>query len=198
MGHLPPGRSYDDDDQGNPIVIEGQRDVILGSGVVEIPGGHTYVVAVGGFGGEQWQRKVDFVAYASCRIYQVISAEDIECDRSGDPDRTRLDTDVPSGGLHDVRGSSEFVSVRGWATDPDDPLGTIRVRFTVDGAWHGITRAGSRHSWGSDRLAVLDGHGFEARLLTLLSAGDHEICGLAINDGAGPDTPIGCQTLTIR
>lgn len=142
-------------------------------------------------------RKVAFVECASCRIYEVLSGIAAGCDRPGDPARTRLDTDVPSGGLDLVAGGPEFVTVRGWASDPDDPVGTVLVRFMVDGHWSGITRAADRHSWGSDPGLVLRGHGFETMLLTLLAPGPHEVCATAINDGSGFDTPIGCEVLVV-
>lgn len=198
MGHLPPGRSYEDDEEGTPVIVEGARDTVLGGGIVEIPGGHTYAIGLGGFGGWSWPGKLAWVSYASCRVYEVISGDDIDCDRSGDPQRTLLDTDPPTGGLVTVSGGPEFVGVRGWAADPDDPFGSILVRFTVDGHWSGITRAAHHHAWGADPAAVRPGHGFETTLLTLLAPGEHEICAHAINDGEGPDTPVGCLTHVVE
>lgn len=196
-GHLPPGRTYEDDDGVEVPPPEGARDAILGAGVIEVPGGPTYVVSVVSMGGWSWPGKVAFIGYASCRIYEVVSGDPVGCDRPGDPARVVLDTDSPSGRLALVAGGSEFVTVRGWASDPDDPEGTVLVRFMVDGFWSGITRAAERHSWGSDPRVVLSGHGFETTLLTLLPPGPHEICATAINDGSGSDTPIGCAVLVV-
>ena len=194
VGALPPGRTYENDEGEDEPPPEGSTDAMIGAGVVEVPGGPTYVVAIAATKGWSWFGKLSFVEYASCRIYEVLADDPQECDRSGDPSRTRLDTDEPTGGLSLVKGDAEFVDVRGWASDPDDPFGTIRVRFTVDGHWSGITRADHRHSWGADPSVVWDGHGFETTLLALLAPGEHEICAHAINDGAGPDTEIGCMT----
>lgn len=183
-GILQPGRVYDDDPNGNPRPNEG-TDVAIASGVVEIPGGHVYSIAIGSVGGEGWNGKLGFVGYASCRIYEEISGERIGCDRSGDPARSRLDSDPPTGAFDRVRGGAEFLTVSGWAADPDDWQRPILVRFSVDGRWHGITRTGP------------DGR-FTTGLLALLGPGDHEVCAHAINDGDGPDTSIGCRTLTVR
>jgi hypothetical protein len=196
MGVLPPGRSYEDDEEGNPILVEGARDTILGGGVVEVPGGPTYVVAIGGFGGASWWGKVRFVEYASCRIYEVMSGDDLMCDSSADPSRTRLDTDPPTGRLLSVGGTSEFISVRGWASDPDDPFDSVLTRFSVNGTWHGITRADGRSPGSAG--PVQDGHGFDTTILALLPPGEHEVCAYAINDGAGADSLIGCELFVVR
>jgi hypothetical protein len=166
--------------------------------VVEIPGGPSYVVAIGSFGGSSWPGKVAWVAYAACRIHETVSGEDLECDRSGDPSRTRLDRDAPIGHLARVWGDGEFVSVRGWAVDPDDPLAPIGVRFTIDGHAAGSDLADDRGLGDADRSLVGPGHGFSDVLLAGLPPGPHEVCASAVNDGAGPSTPLGCLTLEVR
>ena len=197
MGWLPPGRTEEDEDTGEIIEVDA-LDSIIGSGVVEIPGGPTYVVAVGAFGGDNWPGKVAFVSYAACRIHETISGEDLVCDRSGDPRRTRTDTDPPMGGLDAVTGDANFVGVRGWAVDPDDISQPVLVRFTLDGFWTGSALAVERGSWGGDAQVVDRGHGFRDTLLAELTPGSHEVCAVALNDGNGPDTQIGCMSLEIR
>lgn len=195
MGVLPPGRSKLDP-EGNEVPVM-ERDTMLGAGVIDIPGGPTYVFSVATMGGYSWWGKVKFVEYATCRIYEVLANETIGCDRSVDPDRTRLDTDSPVGGLTAVGGTGEFVTVHGWAADPDELFDPILTRFTIDGAWSRTARADQRHSWGGE-TRVLPGHGFDTVLLAGLEPGDHEVCAWAINDGAGPDTMVGCLTLAVR
>lgn len=197
MGWLPPGRTGEDHETGEVVELE-FRDTIMGSGVVEVPGGPTYVVAIGTFGGDSWPGKVAFVAYASCRIYEAIAGEDLWCDRPGDPYRVRADTDPPIGGLYSVKGTAGFLQARGWAVDPDDISRHVLVRFMVDGFWTGSDRADEPTSWGGDGHLVDRGHGYQDTLLVELTPGSHEVCAVALNDGDGADTEIGCQVVWIR
>ncbi len=197
MGWLPPGRTEEDEDTGEIVEVDA-LDTLIASGVVEVPGGPTYVVAIGSFGGTSWPGKVAFVSYAACRIHQTISGDDLVCDRSGDPHRVRADTDPPIGGLHSVAGSAQFLEVRGWAVDPDDISHPILVRFTVDGFWTGSDRAGDPTSWGASPYSVTRGHGYEDMLLVELTRGPHEVCAVAINDGDGRNVDIGCKIVLIR
>lgn len=197
MGWLPPGRTEEDEETGEILEVDA-LDVLIGSGVIEVPGGPTYIVAVGSFGGSSWRGKVAFVSYAGCRIHEMISGTGIGCDRAGDPHRVRADTDPPVGGLQSVRGSRGFVDVRGWAVDPDDTLRHILVRFKVDGFWTGSDRASERHSWGGPALLVDPGHGYSDTLLVELAPGPHTVCAFALNDGDGSDTEIGCRTVVVR
>jgi hypothetical protein len=197
MGWLPPGRTEEDEDTGEVTEVDA-LDSMIGSGVVEIPGGPTYALAVGAFGGDDWPGKVAFVSYVACRIHETISGEDLICDRPGDPHRTRVDTDPPIGGLDLVTGNANFVQVRGWAVDPDDISQPILVRFTLDGFWTGAALATERTSWGGDVRLVDRDHGYQDTLLAELVPGSHEICAVALNDGSGPDTLIGCLNLDTR
>ncbi len=197
MGWLPPGRTEEDEETGEILEVDA-LDTLIGSGVVEVPGGPVYAVAIGSFGGTSWPGKVAFVAYAACRIHETISGEDLVCDRPGDPYRVRADTDPPIGGLHSAGGTAWFLQVRGWAVDPDDISGHVLVRFTVDGFWTGADRANERTSWGGDPQLVDAGHGYEDTLLVELTRGSHEVCAVAINDGDGPDTDIGCDVVVIH
>lgn len=197
MGWLPPGRTEEDEETGEIVEVDA-LDTLIGSGVVEVPDGPVYALAIGSFGGTSWSGKVAFVAYAACRIHETIIGEDLACDRPGDPHRVRADTDPPIGGLHSVEGTAGFLEVRGWAVDPDDISGHVLVRFTVDGFWTGSDRANERHSWGGDAFIVDPGHGFGDTLLVELSPGPHEVCAVAINDGDGRDTGIGCLSVVVR
>ena len=197
MGWLPPGRTAVDEESGEVVEVDA-LDTLIASGVIELPGGEAYVVAIGSFGGDSWRGKVAFVAYAACRIHETITGEDLLCDRPGDPYRVRADTDLPMGGLDSVTGNAWFLEVRGWAADPDDLSHPILVRFTVDGFWTGADRAGDRTSWGGDAYVVDSGHGYRRTLLVELTPGPHEICAVALNDGEGRDTGIGCRIVVIR
>jgi len=197
MGWLPPGRTEEDDDTGEIVEVDA-LDTLIGSGVIEIPGGPVYVVAIGSFGGASWPGKVAFVAYAACRIHETISAQDLACDRPGDPYRVRANTDPPIGGLHSVEAVGNLLEVRGWAVDPDDISHHVLVRFTVDGFWVGSDGAWKQTSWGGDPQLVAVGHGFEDKLIVELAPGLHEVCASAMNDGDGPNTDIGCAVALIH
>jgi len=197
MGWLPPGRTEEDEDTGETVEVDA-LDTLIGSGVVEVPDGPVYALAIGSFGGTSWPGKVAFVAYAVCRIHETIIGDDLPCDRPGDPHRVSADTDPPIGGLQAVGGTAGFLEVRGWAVDPDDISGRVLVTFTVDGFRTGSDRANERHSWGGDAFVVGPGHGFGDTLLVELSPGSHQVCAIAINDGDGRDTEIGCLSVVIR
>lgn len=196
MGVLPPGRSYEDDEEGEPVVTEG-RDTVVGGGVIITPDGRAYAIGVGAFAGQEWQGKINWVAYVTCRIHAELAGADPACDRGGDPARTRLDTDAPVGGLLQVTATSERLVVEGWAWDPDDPDGPIVVGFTVDGVW-----SGGRRTFGSSGSPrdLWDGHTertFRIARLALLGSGAHEVCAVAFNDGQGPDASLGCRTVVV-
>jgi len=76
--------------------------------------------------------------------------------------------------------------------------GPIQVRFTIDGWWTGSDLAADRRSYGASPFETPDGHGFEDVLLAQLAPGPHEVCAHALNDGQGPDAPIGCQTIVLQ
>ena len=84
-----------------------------------------------------------------------------------------------------------FVSVAGWAHDPDtaDPIG---VHVYVDGAGSAIVADGPTPA-GAD---VAGRHGFSATIAA--SAGVHRVCVYAINTSLGPNTTLRCQDVTVR
>lgn len=191
MGWLPPGRTAVDEETGETVPVV-DRDTLVGSGIVAIPGGPAYAVAIGSFGGSDWPGKVAWVAYASCRIHETITDTDLECDRPGDPRRVRLDGDPPVGRLVSADSRAGSALVRGWALDPDDPAATTWVRITVDGRVAGAVRAWHPPSWGASPAHVAPGHGFTGIVSIPAGRGAHPVCAEALNDGDGPDSPLGC------
>lgn len=89
---------------------------------------------------------------------------------------------------YDVQGNT--VTVRGWALDPDtkDPI-AVHVYVGASGTAH--TADGVR----KDIAAAYPGFGEQHGVAVprTLPAGGEQVCVYAINDGAGPDTVIGCR-----
>ncbi len=191
MGWLPPGRTEVDEATGETVPVV-DRDTLVGSGIVTIPDGPTYLIAIGSFGGRDWPGKVAWVAYASCRIHETIAEADLECERPGDPRRVRLDADPPIGGLLSADHHAMSVLVRGWALDPDDPAAATWVRVTVDGRVAGALRAFRPSSWGASPSHIPPGHGFTGVVPVPAGRGAHMVCAEALNDGDGPHWPLGC------
>lgn len=96
----------------------------------------------------------------------------------------------PVGSIDPAAGPLGLV-VRGWALDPDTTE-PITVTVTVDGApvdvladLDGPADAGTPRS----------GHGYET--VRLARSGTYEVCVVARNVGAGHDTPLGCEQVTV-
>ncbi|WP_341975319.1 hypothetical protein LTA6_003680 [Microbacterium sp. LTA6] len=101
---------------------------------------------------------------------------------------------VPFGNFEGVAVEAGAVVVGGWAIDPDttNPISVhIYVDSTSSAHWADKERAdvaGAYPGTGSK-------HGFSERLST--SAGTHNVCVYAINDGAGGHVLLGCKTVTV-
>jgi hypothetical protein len=103
---------------------------------------------------------------------------------------------VPSGspiGVVDaVTASSDSVTVRGWALDPDTAA-SIPVHVYVDGVGRAITADAPRSDIARSFPAYGAAHGFSTTVP--VRSGSHEICVYAINQGAGATVLMRCQTV---
>lgn len=99
----------------------------------------------------------------------------------------------PFGSVDTMTTGPDFVTVRGWALDPDttDP---ISVRIDVDS--HGTTVvAGAGRTDVGRIFGKGDLHGYNASVPT--TAGTHTVCVTALDSVGGPGTTLGCRTLTV-
>jgi hypothetical protein len=87
------------------------------------------------------------------------------------------------------------IDVSGWAIDPDTK-NAIPVHVYVDSAGTALTANLSRSDIGRAFPAYGPAHGF-SRVLKA-SAGAHQVCAYAINEGAGATVLMGCKTVQVQ
>jgi len=190
-GWLPLGREWqlpDTPEGPGEIIILEARGVSVGAGIISVPDGPTYVIAVTAFDGRSWGGMTAWTEYASCVVYSVIAEEPMVCARSRDPGSIAQRAAPPSGELLQAESVSGFLMVDGWAGDPDAWWVPTAVRVTVDGvAFGGMVAAIPRDA------AHLFTPEFHGTLLEELTPGLHEVCVVALDDGGGETVPIGCR-----
>jgi len=194
-GWLPIGREWqlpDTEDGPGEIIILTGRGVSVGAGVITVPGGPAYAIAIAAYDGRSWGGMTSWVEYGSCVIYSVIAAEPMACSRSSDPGPIARHSAAPEGGLAGVGSRHGFLVVDGWAADPDAWWVPTLVRITVDGApFGGVVAAVPADP--SDLIAPR----FHRMLLAEMGPGAHEVCAWALNDGGGNPVGIGCMSVTV-
>jgi len=109
----------------------------------------------------------------------------------GDPTTSR----IPTGWLDSVGLVGSQVTAAGWAFDADtaDP---VPIDLTIDGAVVASVLA-DREYPGLETVYPAAGsrRGFEVTATT--TAGTHQVCVVARNDGVGDDRGLGCKTVTV-
>jgi hypothetical protein len=100
----------------------------------------------------------------------------------------------PQGGISEFTASSTSVSVQGWAIDPNAPRKSVTVRVCGSG-WCLDARANGI-DFGS--LATFAGSGFDHGFLATVQIppGSRSVCVVAVNEGPGTDTTLGCTRIT--
>ena len=197
MGWLPVGREYElqDDETGwggeppGTVVTFDRGAIDAGAGIVTTPDGASYAIAVASYDGRLWKFMTGWVEYVSCVVYSVVAEDPIDCVRGQDPLAIRERRAVPSGELQTVLTRTGFVRVAGWAVDPDAWWQPTRVAITFDGVV--VAQASARPTGGEDLFAPRFAREFP------FEGGEHEVCAVALNDGNGEDTPIGCHTISL-
>jgi len=194
-GWLPLGREWQlpdtPDGPGEIIILEG-RGVSTGAGIITVPDGPSYVIAVAAFDGRSWGGMTSWTEYASCVVYSVIAETPRTCARPGDPQAIALHAAAPAGALTGAWSRYGFLVVDGWAADPDAWWSSTLVRVTVDGvSFGGIVPATPGNA------AHLARPSFRRMLLAEMTPGTHQVCATARNDGGGAPVPIGCRMVTV-
>jgi N-acetylmuramoyl-L-alanine amidase len=103
----------------------------------------------------------------------------------------------PEGAFDGVSVDERTVTVSGWALDFDRPTAPINVHLYVDGRpVVSVPANGRRPEVARAFPGTGENHGYQ-RTLTL-PAGEHTVCGYAINVGQGTANPrLGCREVTI-
>lgn len=100
----------------------------------------------------------------------------------------------PFGNLEAINVGPGTVTVDGWAIDPDttDP---IAVHVYVDAIGSAHLANGYRQDVASAYPGRGDQHGFS--ITVPATSGAHTVCVYPINDGQGPNTLLGCRSVTV-
>lgn len=101
---------------------------------------------------------------------------------------------VPFGALDAISVNGAVVSASGWTIDPDTAL-PIQVRMTAASTTSTATANLPRADVGAAYPSYGSSHGFSAQLT--LMGGTYQVCVLAVNNGAGGDTTLGCRSVTV-
>lgn len=199
MGWLPVGREYElHDDEGGlgggepgDVIIFEAGAVDIGAGLIRVPGGPAYAIAIATFNGTSWPAMTSWLEYASCAVHAALAHDPADCTRTRDPSGIRNRVTAPAGRLEMVRSHHGFLTVGGWAADPDAWWRPSLVAITVDGARVGTVAAIPTG------LQDLARPRFQRTLPFEASAGEREVCAIGLNDGSGADTPLGCVTVEV-
>lgn len=102
---------------------------------------------------------------------------------------------APTGNLELLAPAVGGIRVAGWVYDSDTPTQPVTVTATIGGTTTKITANGNRPDVGVVHPGTGSSHGFDA--VVPAPTGASQICISAVNTGTGPNTPMGCATLTV-
>ncbi|MDR6690420.1 hypothetical protein J2X55_001319 [Microbacterium sp. 1154] len=103
-------------------------------------------------------------------------------------------TRPPIGNLEYVGVSGRSIVVAGWAFDPDT-TSPIDVHVYIDGVGRPIRADAARPDVAAAYPGTGSQHGFTSTFAS--TSGSHTVCVYPINDVTGPNTFLGCRTVTI-
>ncbi|MBW8761706.1 MAG: hypothetical protein JF592_03860, partial [Microbacterium sp.] len=101
---------------------------------------------------------------------------------------------APIGNFETATASSGAITVSGWALDLDT-ANPINVHVYVDSASAAYVADKARPDVGAAYPGLGSAHGFAQTIP--VTAGQHQVCVYAINNGAGGHTSLGCRTVTV-
>jgi hypothetical protein len=107
----------------------------------------------------------------------------------------RISNDDPIGGVSHWSLHGRYLTITGWAIDPNALSSSLRIVFLVNG--NRFTTVDSLLYRGdiNEHFKTTGNHGF-SKMLTL-SDGTSTVCAIAGNLGAGTNTELGCQTYSL-
>ena len=127
----------------------------------------------------------------SCSSYGNRNFWALYRDWFGDP----VAGNAPIGWLDSMTVSGSQVTAKGWAIDTDTTA-AIPVRLTVDGTVVSTTTADTPYpGLGGVHVGFGDNHGFSAT--ATLTAGNHTVCIIAVNDTDGSNRQLGCRDFAL-
>ena len=174
---------------GNVTDVDG----LAGPVSVEVDG---HVVAGTGRFGTAWSAKVTGMVGGTKRV--CVKAKNV-----GEGLDTRFDcrtVDIPGrspyGNLDLVTVNGRYISMWGWAFDPE-ATGPTQVNITLDGRYQWPIRASVRRPEIVQFFPYSDsrkGYRFEMNV----APGQHTVCAVAMNVGIGSSQYLGCETVTVK
>jgi hypothetical protein len=211
MGWLPVGRNYTLGPgevwpgglgEGDTIQLFG-GSVILGGGIIRLPieKGHSYAIGVAAYEGRNWRGMTSWVEYASCIVYSVMSGDPTPCSNPRDQYDIANHTSPPAGEVTSIGYDHGFLTFEGWAADPDAWWQPTRVRVTLDGVPVGTVQAVPHNAEELLRPPIdsleLNSPRFD-KFEVGIDPGLYEVCAIAINDGFGDSTLVGCHQVLVH
>ncbi|MGN8049771.1 hypothetical protein ACTJKO_08760 [Curtobacterium sp. 22159] len=102
----------------------------------------------------------------------------------------------PVGRLDSVTAVTGGVTVRGWAYDPDTTSAPISVHVYVDSAGTALKTGQARADVAKVYPAAGPNAGYGATIAA--AKGAHKVCAYGIDPNGGPNTTLGCTSITVR
>jgi hypothetical protein len=107
----------------------------------------------------------------------------------------RISNDDPLGGLRPWSLHGRYLTITGWALDPNAPSSSLRIVFLVNGIRFTYVDSTLYRGDINSYYHTTGNHAF-SKMLTLKD-GTNTVCVIAGNLGAGSNTELGCQTYSL-
>jgi len=107
----------------------------------------------------------------------------------------RISNDDPVGGVSGWSLHGRYLTVTGWAIDPNSLSSSLRILFLVNGARATVVKSTVYRGDINEHFKTTGDHGFSTELP--LKDGANTVCALAANVGAGSSTELGCRTVPL-
>jgi hypothetical protein len=107
----------------------------------------------------------------------------------------RIPSDDPIGGVSSWSLHGRYLTVTGWAVDPNSLSTSLRILFLVNGARATVVDSTVYRGDIDAHFHTTGNHGFTVELA--LNDGTNTVCALAQNVGAGSPTQLGCRTVPL-
>jgi hypothetical protein len=107
----------------------------------------------------------------------------------------RISNDDPVGGVSSWSLHGRYLTVTGWAVDPNSLGSALRILFLVNGVRADVVDSTVYRGDINAHFRTTGNHGFTNELM--LNDGTSTVCALAQNVGAGGPTQLGCRTFPL-
>ena len=108
----------------------------------------------------------------------------------------KIANDSPVGGVSSWSVHGRYLTVRGWALDPNALSSELRIFFYVNGKPFTYVQTNQPRGDINAHYSATGNHGFTKALK--LANGANTVCAYAINVGAGSNTRLGCKSVPLN